>query len=143
MAGLRIFALLAAFALASINLSEAQQQTRVARIGWLGTRPASGPTSGPIIIQQELTELGYVEGKNLIFERRYTEGKLDRLSALSNDLVRFKVDVILTGSTPSAKAAKSATRTIPIVFWTEADPVVAGLFESLARPGARADRVIR
>jgi putative ABC transport system substrate-binding protein len=113
----------------------AQQTTKMAKIGWLGTRPASGPASGPAVIQQELSELGYIEGKNVTFERRYTEGKLDRLPALSNDLVRLKVDVILTGSTPSAHAAKNATKAIPIVFWTEGDPVVAGLVDSLARPG--------
>ena len=126
---------LCALLFALCSPGEAQQQSKMAKIGWLGTRPGSGPTSGPIVIQQELSALGYVEGKNLTFERRYTEGKLERLSGPADELVRLKIDVILTGSTPSAKAAKSATRTIPIVFWTEGDPVVAGLVESLARPG--------
>ena len=130
-----LVSLLATFLLTTVSLVQAQQQTKVAKIGWLGTRLAAGPASGPAVIQQELSELGYVEGKNLIFERRYTKGKLDRLPALANELVRLNVDVILTGSTPSAKAAKDATRTIPIVFWTEGDPVVAGLVDSLARPG--------
>jgi putative tryptophan/tyrosine transport system substrate-binding protein len=115
--------------------AEAQQQAKVAKIGWLGNRPASGPDSGAEVIRRELHALGYVEAKNIAFEYRYAEGKLDRLAALSHELVRLKVDVILTGSTPSAKAAKNAARTIPIVFWTEGDPVVAGLVDSLARPG--------
>jgi putative tryptophan/tyrosine transport system substrate-binding protein len=113
----------------------AQQTTKMAKIGWLGTRPASGPTSGPTVIQQELSELGYIEGKNITFERRYTEGKLDRLPGTANELVRLNVDLILNGSTPSAKALKNATKTFPLVFWTEGDPVVAGLVDSLARPG--------
>jgi len=115
--------------------AEAQQQAKVHKIGWLGNRPASGPGSGPEVIRRELRALGYVEGKNIAFEHRYTEGKLERLPALSDELVRLKVDVILTGTTPGARAAKNATRTIPIVFWTEGDPVVAGLVDSLAHPG--------
>ena len=115
--------------------ASAQQQTKIPKIGWLGTRPASDPDSGPEVIRKELRALGYVEGKNIAFEHRYTEGKLDRLPALAEELVRLKVDVILTGTTPGAGAAKNATGTIPIVFWTQGDPVVAGLVDSLARPG--------
>jgi putative ABC transport system substrate-binding protein len=115
--------------------ADAQQQAKIAKIGWLGNRPASGPGSGPEVIRRELRALGYVEGKNIAFEHRYTEGKLERLPALADELVHLKVDVILTGTTPGARAAKNATRTIPIVFWTEGDPVVAGLVDNLARPG--------
>src|ERR1700752_1290438 len=113
---------------------EAQPQPKMAKIGWLGNRPASGPRSEPEVIRGELRALGYVEGKNIAFEHRYSEGKPERLPALSDELVRLKVDVILTGGTPIAQAAKNATRTIPIVFWTGGDPVVAGLVDSLARP---------
>jgi putative ABC transport system substrate-binding protein len=129
--GLTIGALL----LALNSPVEAQQPAKVHKIGWLGNRPASGPGSEPEVIRRELRALGYVEGKNIAFEHRYTEGKLERLAALSDELVRLKVDVILTGGTPVARAAKNATRTIPIVFWTGGDPVVAGLVDSLARPG--------
>ena len=66
---------------------------------------------------------------NIAFEHRYTEGKLDRLPALADELVRLKVDLILTATIPGARAAKKATKTIPIVFWTEGDPVVDGLVD--------------
>jgi putative tryptophan/tyrosine transport system substrate-binding protein len=115
--------------------AEAQQQIKVAKIGWLGSSPGSGPASGPEVIRRELSNLGYVEGKNIAFEHRYYEGNLERLPALAHELVRLKVSVILTSSTPAARAAKKATSTIPIVFYAQGDPVVAGLVESLGRPG--------
>lgn len=114
---------------------EAQQQSNVFKIGWLGSRPSSGPGSGSEVIRRELNKLGYVDGKNMAFEHRYYEGKLDRLPALSEELVRLKVNIILTSSSPAARAVKKATRTIPIVFYTQGDPVVGGLVESLGRPG--------
>jgi putative ABC transport system substrate-binding protein len=82
-----------------------------------------------------LRDLGYIEGKNLVFEYRSAEGKLDRLPALADELVRLKVDVLVTPSTASALALKNATRTIAIVFISGLDPVAAGLVDSLARPG--------
>ncbi len=82
-----------------------------------------------------LRELNYIEGKNIAIEYRYAENKLDRLPALADELVRLKVDVLLTASTPAALAAKKATTTIPIVFFGVSDPVEAGLVDSLARPG--------
>ena len=118
-----------------LGTGEAQQQPKVAKIGWLTTLPASAKGGGSEIIRRELRELGYVEGKNIAFEYRYTDGKLDRLPALADELVRLKVDVLLASSTPTARAVKKATRTIPIVFIAAADPVVAGLVDSLARPG--------
>jgi putative ABC transport system substrate-binding protein len=126
---------LPALIIAIVHLAEAQQPAKVYKIGWLGNRPASGPDSGTEVIRRELHALGYVEGKNIAFEYRYTKGKLERLPALSDELVLLKVDVILTATIPGARAAKNATRTIPIVFWAEGDPVVAGLVDSLARPG--------
>jgi putative ABC transport system substrate-binding protein len=121
--------------LATIHFAEAQPLAKVRKIGWLGSNPAAGPSSGYEVIRRELHALGYVEGKNIVVEHRYTEGRIERLPSLSDELVRLKVDVILTGATPSAIAAKKATGTIPIVFLTEGDPVVAGLVDSLARPG--------
>ena len=115
--------------------ASAQQQARVHKVGWLGNRPASGPDREIEAIRRELHSLGWVEGKNVVFEDRFTEGKLERLPALADELVRLKVDIIFTGSTPGARAAKNATRTMPIVFLTSGDPVVAGLVDSLARPG--------
>ena len=82
-----------------------------------------------------LRELGYVEGKNIAIEYRSADNKLDRLPALADELVRLKVDVILTPSPPAALAAKNATRMIPIVFNSISDPVALGLVDSLARPG--------
>jgi putative ABC transport system substrate-binding protein len=87
------------------------------------------------VIRRELSNLGYIEGKNIVFEHRYYEGNLDRLPALVGELVRLKVNIILASSTPAARAAKKATSTIPIVFFVQGDPVVAGLVESLGRPG--------
>jgi putative tryptophan/tyrosine transport system substrate-binding protein len=111
----------------------AQQQAKVAKIGWLAIRPASA--GGQEVIRRMLREIGYVEGKNIAFEDRFADDKLERLPALADELVRLKVDVLLTPSTPAALAAKNATRTIPIVFLNVADPVAAGLVDSLARPG--------
>jgi len=125
---------LSVVSLALCVFAEAQQQ-KVAKIGWLGTGPGSGPASGPEVIRRELSKLGYVEGRNIAFEHRYYEGKLDRLPALCDELVRLEVDMILTSSSPATRAAKKATRTIPIVFYVQADPVVVGLVESLGRPG--------
>ena len=119
--------------LLTASLAEAQQQIRVYKIGWLTS--ISGQSSASGIIQQGLRALGYVEGKNTMFEYRSAEGKLDRLPALASELVRLKVDVIVATGTEVALAAKNATKTILIVFTSGADPVAAGLVDSLARPG--------
>jgi putative tryptophan/tyrosine transport system substrate-binding protein len=84
---------------------------------------------------REFRALGYVEGKNIIFEYRSADDKLERLPALADELVRLRVDVLLASLTPAAVAAKNATRTIPIVFHGGFDPVALGLVDSLARPG--------
>ena len=83
--------LLCALLLALSVPAEAQQPAKVHKVGWLGTGPASGPDAASEVIRRELVALGWVEGKNIAFEDRYTEGKLDRLPALSDDLVRLKV----------------------------------------------------
>jgi putative ABC transport system substrate-binding protein len=116
--------------------AEAQQPAKVAKIGWFRARPvSSSPASAHELIRSMLRDLGYVEGKNISFEYRYTEGKLDRLSAFADELVRLKIDVFLTSSTAETLAAKNASSTIPIVFYSGGDPVAGGLVDSLARPG--------
>jgi len=126
---------LSALLFALYSVADAQQQAKVRKIGWLGTRPASGPDSGIEVLRRELHALGWVEGKNIAFEHRYSEGKLERLPALADELVRLKVDVIYTATTPGVRAARTATTSIPIVFSTTGDPVMAGTVDSLARPG--------
>jgi ABC-type uncharacterized transport system substrate-binding protein len=125
--------LLILLTLVSVHLAEAQQHAKVAKIGWLSARAASVP--GLEQFRQELSQLGYIEGKNIAFESRYADNKFDRLPVLADELVRLQVDVLLTPSTIEALAAKNATRTIPIVVVSAADPVAAGLVDSLARPG--------
>ena len=113
---------------------EAQQQAKIAKIGWLGIGSASS-VSRYEEFRRALHELGYVEGKNITFEYRSADNKLDRLPSLAEELVRLKVDLIVTRGTPEALALKKATSTIPIVFYDVTDPVGAGLVDSLARPG--------
>src|SRR5262245_50340712 len=105
---------------------------KTARIGWLRT---NGSGSSLDLFTRQLREFGYIEGKNITFEDRSAEGKLDRLPALAEQLVRLKVDLLLTSSTTSAQALKNATKMIPIVLLFVSDPVGAGLIDSLPRPG--------
>jgi len=114
-------------------VAEAQQQAKVFKIGWLVTGSKRSSPTG--FFHRELRALGYVEGKNIFIEYRFAEGKVDRYPALADELVSAKVDVIFISSIPAARAVKNATRTIPIVFLSEGDPVVAGLVDSLPRPG--------
>jgi putative tryptophan/tyrosine transport system substrate-binding protein len=116
-------------------IAKAEQQAKVATIGWLGDRSASAPAPVLALFRRELRALGYVEGKNVAFEVRLAEDKPDRLPALADELVRLKVDVLFAPSTNEALVAKNATKTIPIVFVGSGDPVAAGLVDSLARPG--------
>ena len=114
--------------------SQAQQQVKTPKIGWLGIGSASS-YSRYKEFQRALRELGYVEGKTISFEYRSADNKLDRLPSLAEELVRLKVDLLMTRGTPETLALKHATRTIPIVFYDVTDPVGAGLVDSLARPG--------
>jgi putative ABC transport system substrate-binding protein len=114
---------------------EAQQPAKLPKIGWLQARSPSGPGGGPESFLREFRKLGYVEGKNIAFEYRFADDTYDRLPTLADELVRLKVDVLVTPSTTGALALKNATRTIPIVFFGVADPVALVLVDSLARPG--------
>jgi len=111
----------------------AQQPKHVPRIGFLNLRP--GPNAWDAAFQQGLHDLGWVEGQNIVFEYRWAAGRVDRLPALAEELVRLHVDVIVAGATPVIQAAKHATTTIPIVMAISADAVDAGLVKSLAHPG--------
>jgi putative tryptophan/tyrosine transport system substrate-binding protein len=115
--------------------AEAQQPTKISRIGFLGASSASTLAARIEAFRQGLRELGYVEGKSIVIEYRWAEGKFDRLPALAAELVRLKVDVIVTGGTTSTRAAKKATVTIPIVMGFDNDPVGNGFVASLAHPG--------
>jgi putative tryptophan/tyrosine transport system substrate-binding protein len=86
-------------------------------------------------VKRELRRLGYVEGQNIVFESRHGDDNFDRLPALADELIRLKVDVLVTPTTPAAQAGKNATKTIPIVFLGVSDPIAVGLVDSLARPG--------
>ena len=115
--------------------TRAQQSRRIFKIGHL---ESGSPSSSPDLLaafQQGLRKLGYLEGENLFIERRYAEGRVERLPQLAAELVRFGVDVIFAIGPPQALAAAKATSTIPIVFVGGGDPVAAGLVKSLARPG--------
>jgi putative ABC transport system substrate-binding protein len=111
------------------------QQPKVPRIGYLGGVSLSANADRREAFRQGLRELGYVEGKNINIEWQYAEGKLDRLPALAAELVRLKVDVIVTGGGRGTRTAKEATKTIPIVMAQVPDPVRDGFVASLARPG--------
>jgi putative tryptophan/tyrosine transport system substrate-binding protein len=119
------------------GLAQAQQQKRVSRIGYLSNSDPAQESSRSKAIGQALRELGYIEGQNIATEYRYTEGKPSRASEYAVELVRLKVDVIVVAGGPTwVQAAKNTTTTIPIVMvGAGADPVEAGLVESLARPG--------
>jgi putative ABC transport system substrate-binding protein len=127
--------ILAVLLLASAPLAQAQQPGKVARIGFLAS--GSVASSAPLVqaFRQGLRESGYVEGKSIIIEYRYGEGRLERLPGLVADLVRLKVDIIVTGGRPSTRAGKQATSTIPIVMAAAGNPVGNGFVASLARPG--------
>ena len=114
---------------------QAQQPAKVPRIGFLIGSSLSANSARIEAFRQGLRELGYVEGKNIVIEWRSAEGKLDRLPALAAELVRLKVDIIVTAGPIPTRAAKEATSTIPIVMAQDPDPVGNGFVASLARPG--------
>ncbi len=126
-------ACVAAFSFILILHAEAQQKPKIPVLGWLSARPPS--VLGLERFRPGLNAIGYTEGKNIVVEARYADNHFDRLPALAAELVDLKVDVIVTPSTIEAVAAKNATKTIPIVFLSTADPVASQLVDSLARPG--------
>jgi putative ABC transport system substrate-binding protein len=116
--------------------AEAQPPAKIPRIGWVSG--SSDPnTPGPQVeaFRQGLRDLGYIEGKNMVVEYRYAEGKMDRIPSLVAELVQLKVDVLVSPNGPAILAAKQATKTIPIVMVVVLDPVATGIVDSLARPG--------
>ena len=123
--------------LLTASSAEAQQPKKVPRIGYLSSADPASESARSEAIRLALRELGYIEGQNIAIEYRYAEGKLDRLPELAAELVRLKVDIIVVaGGDRLIRAAKNATKTIPIVMMgAGSDPVEAGLVESLARPG--------
>ena len=115
--------------------AEAQQPGKIFRIGFLDPSTAAGNAVYVDAFRQELSKLGWIEGKNIAFEYRFAEQKPERVAELAAELVRLKVDLIVTTGVPPALEAKKATTTIPIVITSVTDPVALGLVDSLARPG--------
>jgi putative ABC transport system substrate-binding protein len=132
-----LFCLLLTVCLITAPPVEAQQPKKLTRIGYISSRDPSHESARAEGIRQALRERGYIEGQNIDFEYRYSEGKTDRASELVTDLVRLKVDImIIAGGIHWIRAAKDATKTIPLIMVGAGnDPVEAGLIESLARPG--------
>jgi putative ABC transport system substrate-binding protein len=112
-----------------------QQQGKVWRVGFLSPTSASLSSQNTGAFLKGMRELGYIEGQNLLIERRFADGKLERLPGLAAELVQLKVDVIVTAGSPAISAAQKATSTIPIVMTSAGDPVRGGFVKSLARPG--------
>jgi len=115
--------------------AQAQLPAKIPRIGYLNATFASTSPARVEAFRQGLRELGYAEGKNIVIEFRHAEGKIERLPALAAELVRLKVDIIVSGGPTATRPAKEATTTIPIVMTQDIDPVATGIVASLARPG--------
>ena len=119
-------------------MAEAQQPAKIPRIGYLsGTGDSSNP--GPYVeaLRQGLRDLGHIDGKNIVIEFRGAEGKLDRIPVIVNELVQLNVDVLVLPLASAIRAAKQATKTIPIVIVFGGDPVADGIIDSFARPGGQ------
>ena len=121
--------------LGSPSTRAAELPEKVGRVGYVGPESPSVQARANAALWQGLRELGWVEGQNLIVERRWAEGSIDRLPPLMADMVNRKIDVLVTYSTPAAVAAKNATTTVPVVVMSMSDPVASGVAASLARPG--------
>ena len=121
--------------LAAPLAAEAQRGGKVYRIGVLETTSAAGNATNLAAFRQGLSELGYVEGRDIVIEYRSAEGRSERFKELAAELVRLKVDLILTRGTPAVLAATTATKTIPVVMAASGDPLLSGVVPSLARPG--------
>jgi putative ABC transport system substrate-binding protein len=125
---------LGAGALTAPLAAEAQQAGQVSRIGYLSSGSPSNEKPRDDAFRQSLRQLGYFEGKNVVIEYRYADGKLTQLPDLAAELVRLRVDVVVTGGGPPSRAAKNATKSVPIVMINVSDPVALGFVSSLARP---------
>jgi putative tryptophan/tyrosine transport system substrate-binding protein len=138
----KLVALAVGVLLAALDIP-ALAQPKIPRIGYVvsGSRTESNPRLEGF--RQGLRDLGYVEGKNIVLEYRYAEGKNERFPGLVDELVQQKVDVLIATALPAIRAAKQATKTIPIVIMTGQDPVATGLIDSLARPGVNITGVAR
>jgi len=122
--------------LMAVSFAEAQQAGKVPRIGFVGASGTSNdPRSNFNVFRQGLRDLGYVDGKNILIEYRNAEGKLDLIPILVDELVQLKIDVLVSTNPTAIRAAKQATKTIPIVMVSSVDPVATGIVDSLARPG--------
>jgi putative tryptophan/tyrosine transport system substrate-binding protein len=130
-----VVALVALGAAAGSRASLAQPQGKIWRVGILSPTSASLSSSYTKAFLKGMRELGYIEGRNLVVEWRFADGKLERLPGLAAELVQLKVDVIVVQSSPAISAAQKATTTIPIVMTSAGDPVRSGFVKSLARPG--------
>ena len=124
----KFFWLITAILLVPLHRSEAQQPRKIPRIGVI----VSG---GYEAFEQGLRDLGYIEGQNVLIERRYGEGNLDRMPIIVNELVKQQVDILFVTNQVAILAAKKSTQTIPIIMVSSVDPVMAGLVDSLSRPG--------
>jgi putative ABC transport system substrate-binding protein len=132
----RIFAVALCTVLLALCVSaHAQQPTKIPRIGLLFTATPSAAAARIEAFRQGLREIGYAEGKNILIEQRYAEGKLNHMNELAAELVRLKVEVIVTVGPAATRPAKEATTAIPIVMGVDDDPVGNGFVASLARPG--------
>ena len=129
----------AAIVIAFAYQADAQQRGRIPHVGiLLPSAPNTAPDANLEAFRQGLHDLGYVEGRNIILEYRWAENREDQYPALVADLIRLKVDIMFTSSTPAVLVAKQATKTIPIVFPVSSDPVSVGIVDSFARPGGNA-----
>jgi putative ABC transport system substrate-binding protein len=127
---------LSAMLLALCLSAEAQQAGKIPRVGYVtSTGNSNDPGPSGQAFRQGLQDLGYIEGKNILVEYRYIEGNPDRIPGLVAELLELKVDVLVANSPTAIRAAKQATKTVPIVMVTTQDPVAAGIVDSLARPG--------
>jgi ABC-type uncharacterized transport system substrate-binding protein len=131
----RTFIATVAGLLATPFAAEAQKAGKVATIGFLGPLTPSAQSKWTAAFVQRMRELGWIEGRTVVIEYRWAEGRSEQLAQLAAEFVGLKVDLIVTGGTAAVVAAKQATSAIPIVFATAGDPVGTGLVASLARPG--------
>src|SRR5438445_6130036 len=134
--GKKIFCFALVVILLALSFSvEAQQPKKVPRIGFLFGASSSSNSDRTEAFRQGLRDLGYIEGKNILIEYRYSDRKLDRVPGFVAELVQLKVDVLVVPFQEGVLAAKQATRTIPIVISTAQDPVATGIIDIIARPG--------